>query len=40
MNQMHAKSVVVGVDGTQAAVNAARWAVDVYPDCSVLLIRD
>lgn len=28
MNQLHAKSVVVGVDGSQAAVNAAKWAVD------------
>jgi nucleotide-binding universal stress UspA family protein len=28
MNPLHSKSVVVGVDGSQAAVNAARWAVD------------
>jgi nucleotide-binding universal stress UspA family protein len=28
MNELHAKSVVVGVDGSQASVNAARWAVD------------
>ncbi|BBX97053.1 universal stress protein [Mycobacterium lacus] len=27
MNQLHAKSVVVGVDGSQAAVNAAEWAI-------------
>jgi nucleotide-binding universal stress UspA family protein len=26
MNKPHSKSVVVGVDGSQAAVNAARWA--------------
>ena len=28
MDQLHSKSVVVGVDGSQAAVNAAKWAVD------------
>ena len=28
MNQLDAKSVVVGVNGSQAAVNAARWAID------------
>lgn len=28
MNQLHSKSVVVGIDGSQAAVNAAKWAVD------------
>ena len=28
MDQMHSKSVVVGIDGSQAAVNAAKWAVD------------
>ena len=28
MNQLHSKSVVVGVDGSHAAVNAAKWAVD------------
>jgi nucleotide-binding universal stress UspA family protein len=28
MNQLHSKSVVVGVDGSQAAVNAAKWAID------------
>ena len=28
MNQLDAKSVVVGVNGSQAAVNAAKWAVD------------
>ncbi|OBH50823.1 universal stress protein [Mycobacterium mantenii] len=28
MNQLHSKSVVVGVDGSQAGVNAAKWAVD------------
>jgi hypothetical protein len=27
MNQLQSKSVVVGVDGSQAAVNAAKWAV-------------
>ena len=28
MNQLDAKSVVVGVNGSRAAVNAARWAVE------------
>ncbi len=28
MSQLHAKSVVVGIDGSQAAVNVAKWAVD------------
>jgi nucleotide-binding universal stress UspA family protein len=28
MNQLHSKSVVVGIDGSKAAVNAAKWAVD------------
>ena len=28
MDQLHPKSVVVGVDGSHAAVNAAKWAVD------------
>lgn len=28
MNQLDSKSVVVGVDGSQAAVNAAKWAID------------
>jgi nucleotide-binding universal stress UspA family protein len=28
MKQPHPKSVVVGVDGSKAAVNAAKWAVD------------
>ena len=28
MNQLDAKSVVVGINGSQAAVNAAKWAVD------------
>lgn len=28
MNQLQSKSVVVGIDGSQAAVNAARWAID------------
>jgi nucleotide-binding universal stress UspA family protein len=28
MDQLHSKSVVVGIDGSQAAVNAAKWAVD------------
>ncbi len=28
MNQPHAKSVVVGIDGSKAAVNAAQWAAD------------
>ncbi|KBZ62266.1 universal stress protein [Mycobacterium colombiense] len=28
MNQLHSKSVVVGIDGSQAGVNAAKWAVD------------
>ncbi|MCV7099007.1 universal stress protein [Mycobacterium palustre] len=28
MNQLHSKSVVVGIDGSQAAVNAAKWAID------------
>ena len=28
MNQLHSKSVVVGIDGSQAAANAAKWAVD------------
>ena len=28
MNPLHPKSVVVGVGGSQAAVNAAKWAVD------------
>ena len=28
MNQLHSKSVIVGIDGSQAGVNAARWAVD------------
>jgi nucleotide-binding universal stress UspA family protein len=28
MNQLDAKSVVVGVNGSQAAVNAAKWAVE------------
>jgi nucleotide-binding universal stress UspA family protein len=28
MNQLYSKSVVVGVDGSPAAVNAAKWAVD------------
>src|ERR1700756_953771 len=28
MNRLDAKSVVVGIDGSQAAINAARWAVD------------
>ena len=27
MNQLHSKSVVVGVDGSRAAVNAAKWAI-------------
>jgi nucleotide-binding universal stress UspA family protein len=28
MSQLDAKSVVVGINGSQAAVNAARWAID------------
>ena len=28
MKQLQSKSVVVGIDGSQAAVNAAKWAVD------------
>ena len=28
MDELHAKSVVVGIDGSQAAVGAAKWAVD------------
>jgi nucleotide-binding universal stress UspA family protein len=28
MNQLDAKSVVVGVNGSQAAVNAAKWTID------------
>jgi nucleotide-binding universal stress UspA family protein len=28
MDQLHSKSVVVGIDGSQAAVNAAKWAVE------------
>ncbi len=28
MNQLDSKSVVVGVNGSQAAVNAAKWAID------------
>ncbi len=28
MNQLQSKSVVVGVDGSKAAINAAKWAVD------------
>ena len=28
MDQLHSKSVVVGIDGSQAAVNAAKWAID------------
>jgi hypothetical protein len=28
MNQLDSKSVVAGVDGSQAAVNAAKWAID------------
>ena len=28
MNQLDAKSVVVGVNGSQAAVNAAKWAIE------------
>jgi nucleotide-binding universal stress UspA family protein len=28
MNQLHCKSVVVGVDGSQAAISAAKWAID------------
>jgi nucleotide-binding universal stress UspA family protein len=28
MNQLDAKSVVVGVNGSKAAVNAAKWAID------------
>ena len=28
MDQLHSKSVVVGIDGSQAAVNAAKSAVD------------
>jgi len=28
MNQLEAKSVVVGVDGLKAALNVAKWAVD------------
>ncbi len=28
MDQLHSRSVVVGIDGSQAAVNAAKWAVD------------
>lgn len=28
MNQPHSKSVVVGIDGSQAGINAAKWAVD------------
>ena len=28
MNQLDAKSVVVGVNGSQAAVSAAKWAID------------
>jgi len=28
MNELHTKSVVVGIDGSQAAVGAAKWAVD------------
>src|SRR6516225_927758 len=27
MNRLQSKSVVVGIDGSQAAVNAAKWAV-------------
>jgi nucleotide-binding universal stress UspA family protein len=28
MDQLHCKSVVVGVDGSQAAISAAKWAID------------
>ncbi|EFG75874.1 universal stress family protein [Mycobacterium parascrofulaceum ATCC BAA-614] len=28
MSQLHAKAVVVGVNGSRAAVNAAKWAID------------
>jgi nucleotide-binding universal stress UspA family protein len=28
MNQLHCKSVVVGVDGSKAAISAAKWAID------------
>ena len=28
MNELDSKSVVVGVNGSQAAVNAAKWAID------------
>jgi nucleotide-binding universal stress UspA family protein len=28
MKQLQSKSAVVGIDGSQAAVNAAKWAVD------------
>jgi nucleotide-binding universal stress UspA family protein len=28
MDELHSKSVVVGIDGSQAAVRAAKWAVD------------
>jgi nucleotide-binding universal stress UspA family protein len=28
MNQPHPKSVVVGIDGSKASINAAQWAVD------------
>jgi nucleotide-binding universal stress UspA family protein len=28
MNQLHSKSVVVGVDGSPAAIGAAKWAID------------
>ena len=28
MDLPHSKTVVVGIDGSQAAVNAAKWAVD------------
>ena len=28
MNQPDAKSVVVGINGSHAAVNAAKWAID------------
>ena len=28
MSQLHCKSVVVGVDGSKAAIGAAMWAID------------
>jgi nucleotide-binding universal stress UspA family protein len=48
MDPLHSKSVVVGIDGSQAAVNAAKWAVDeaiswqilaTRPHCPVAIIR-